>query len=141
MIIIKIMGGFASQLNKYIFGYNIAEFLGAELGLDISDYYRGYFRPLSLCYFCLLYTSLGVVLDENMRKVYTLWVKEDKNIEAETFCRAQELIHVFCKANDKKNIYSKELMEKTLKEMLFTWFLRNKSMKTMLCLLYTSRCV
>ena len=37
---------------------------------------------------------LGVVLDENMRKVYTLWVKEDKNIEAETFCRAQELIHV-----------------------------------------------
>ena len=75
---------------------------------------------------------LGVVLDENMRKVYTLWVKEDKNIEAETFCRAQELIHVFCKANDKKNIYSKELMEKTLKEMLFTWFLRNKSMKTML---------
>ena len=43
-----------------------------------------------------------------------------------------ELIHVFCKANDKKNIYSKELMEKTLKEMLFTWILRNKSMKTML---------
>ena len=61
MIIIKIMGGFASQLNKYIFGYNIAEFLGAELGLDISDYYRGYFRPLSLCYLalpdCKVFTS------------------------------------------------------------------------------------
>lgn len=75
---------------------------------------------------------LGVVLDETMRKVYNSWVKEEKNLEAETFCRAQELIHIFCRANEEKKIYSSDLMEKTLKELLFTWILRNKSMKIML---------
>ena len=38
----------------------------------------------------------------------------------------------FAKPTIKRIFIDKELMEKTLKEMLFTWFLRNKSMKTML---------
>ncbi len=50
MIIMKIVGGFASQLSKYALGYSIAEYLNLELVLDLSDYYCGYFRPYSLCY-------------------------------------------------------------------------------------------
>lgn len=50
MIIMKIMGGFSSQVNKYILGYNLAKILKKELVLDLSDYFDGYFRPYSLCY-------------------------------------------------------------------------------------------
>lgn len=76
--------------------------------------------------------QLGIVLDEKMRKVYTSWVKEEKNIKAETFCQAQKLIYKFCTANKVKQIYNVDLMEKTLKEMLFTWMLRNKSIESII---------
>lgn len=72
---------------------------------------------------------LGVTLDEEMRKVYVSWVKEEKDVKTETFCQAQKLIHEFCRANNEKNVYNNELMKKTLKEMLFTWVLRNKSIE------------
>ena len=75
---------------------------------------------------------LGVDLDEKMRKVYDSWVKEEKDIKAETFCQAQKLIQEFCRANKEKKIYDNALMEKTLKEMLFMWILRNKSMEAMI---------
>jgi len=42
----KIMGGFASQFTKYMLGYLIAQWNHAELILDLSDYFNGYFRPL-----------------------------------------------------------------------------------------------
>lgn len=48
MIIIKIMGGFASQVYKFLLGAKLAEHLQTELMLDISDYYDGYFRPYNL---------------------------------------------------------------------------------------------
>lgn len=48
MVIIKIMGGFASQVYKFFLGAKLAEYLQTELVLDISDYYDGYFRPYSL---------------------------------------------------------------------------------------------
>ena len=48
MIIIKIMGGFASQVYKFFWGAKLAEYLQTELILDISDYYDGYFRPYNL---------------------------------------------------------------------------------------------
>ena len=48
MIIIKIMGGFASHVCKLFFGAKLAEYLQMELMLDISDYYDGYFRPYNL---------------------------------------------------------------------------------------------
>lgn len=57
------MGGFASQVSKYAFGYAIAERLRLELVLDLSDYYRGYFRPYSLCY--LEIPSHCIVTDQN----------------------------------------------------------------------------
>ena len=75
---------------------------------------------------------LGVDVDEKMRKVYDSWVKEEKDIKAETFCQAQKLIQEFCRANKEKKIYDNALMEKTLKEMLFMWILRNKSMEAMI---------
>lgn len=48
MLIIKIMGGFASQVYKFFLGAKLAEYLQTELVLDVSDYYDGYFRPYNL---------------------------------------------------------------------------------------------
>lgn len=48
MIIIKIMGGFASQVYKFILGAKIADVKHMRLVLDVSDYYDGYFRPYCL---------------------------------------------------------------------------------------------
>lgn len=48
MIIVKILGGFASQLGKYLWAKLVAEDMQRELVLDISEYYDGYFRPFML---------------------------------------------------------------------------------------------
>lgn len=48
MIVIKIMGGFASQVYKFLLGAKLADYLQTELILDVSDYYDGYFRPYHL---------------------------------------------------------------------------------------------
>lgn len=53
MVIVKILGGFASQLEKYIFAYKIAQEKRTELVLDVSEYLNGYFRPFMLDYLSL----------------------------------------------------------------------------------------
>ena len=53
MIIMRIFGGMASQIDKYILGREVADHLGTELCLDIHDYVDGYFRPFILEYFTL----------------------------------------------------------------------------------------
>lgn len=53
MIIMRIFGGMASQIDKYILGREVADYLGTELCLDIHDYVDGYFRPFILEYFTL----------------------------------------------------------------------------------------
>lgn len=50
MIIVKILGGFASQLRHYGVGYLLAQSKHTELFLDLSDYVEGYFRPFMLSY-------------------------------------------------------------------------------------------
>lgn len=49
-VIVKILGGFASQLGKYSLGYEIAKKRNDKLVLDLSDYIQGYFRPFMLSY-------------------------------------------------------------------------------------------
>ncbi len=61
MIIVKIMGGFASQLNKFVLGIQLAQYLNTDLAIDIREYFDGYFRPYSLCYLefpkCIMITN------------------------------------------------------------------------------------
>ena len=53
MIIVRIMGGRASQIHKFILGMTCAKGLETELILDLSDYYEGYFRPYRLDALCI----------------------------------------------------------------------------------------
>lgn len=48
MVIVKILGGFASQLRHYGVGYLLAKSKNTDLYLDLSDYVEGYFRPFML---------------------------------------------------------------------------------------------
>lgn len=50
MVIVRILGGFASQLGKYCWGYSLAQMLQTEFAIDISEYLEGYFRPLMIEY-------------------------------------------------------------------------------------------
>lgn len=42
------LGGFASQLRQFSIGLEIAKSLGTTLGIELSDYNKGYFRPYVL---------------------------------------------------------------------------------------------
>lgn len=53
MVIVKILGGFASQLRHYGVGYLLAQSKHTELFIDLSDYVEGYFRPFMLNYVSL----------------------------------------------------------------------------------------
>ena len=46
--VITIDGGFASQLRQFNIGQKIAQKKGLKLGIDISEYKKGYFRPYVL---------------------------------------------------------------------------------------------
>ena len=74
----KIVGGFASQFNKYVLGYALSKRLGTELRLDLSDYHYGYFRPYSLCY--LTIPGHKLIIEKNIKKALP-GVHEVKNSE------------------------------------------------------------
>lgn len=77
MIIMKIMGGFASQFTKYMLGYLIAQWKHAELILDLSDYFNGYFRPFSLCYMDL--PNCRVITDINKTRINNMVLVRNSN--------------------------------------------------------------
>lgn len=70
MIVYKIVGGFASQVFKFIIGYQLAKKIDTDLVLDLSDYYNGYYRPYMLCYLNL--PNVKYVYGENALKMSAL---------------------------------------------------------------------
>ena len=48
MILMRIQGGFASQLIKYVLGYAVSTICNTDYAIDIHDYVEGYFRPFVL---------------------------------------------------------------------------------------------
>lgn len=48
MIIIRMLGGFASQLRQYNIAFEISKAVGTDFGVDLCDYDNGYFRPYVL---------------------------------------------------------------------------------------------
>ena len=75
---------------------------------------------------------LGIQLTETEWEDYLLWVKEAKVSSLEDFNRVNEIMQKMLKFNEKIKIYDSKIMEKTLKQMLYTWVIRNKNMKYIL---------
>ena len=75
---------------------------------------------------------LGVQLSETEWETYQAWVKEIKADSVEEFDKGYEIIYKMLKCNEKSKIYHSKTMEKTLKQMLYTWVIRNKNMNYIL---------
>ena len=75
---------------------------------------------------------LGIRLSETEWEDYLLLVKEAKVNSLDDFNRVYEIIQKMLKCNEKTKIYDSKIMEKTLKQMLYTWIIRNKNMKHIL---------
>lgn len=75
---------------------------------------------------------LGVQLTQYEWEDYQSLVKEAKVNSLEDFNRVYEIIQKMLKINEKTKIYDSKIMEKTLKQMLYTWVIRNKNVKYIL---------
>ena len=75
---------------------------------------------------------LGIQLSETEWQNYQNLVKEAKVNSLEDFDRVYEIIQRMLRSNAGTKIYNSKIMEKTLKQMLYTWVIRNKNMKYVL---------
>lgn len=94
MIIVRIVGGFASQLQKYNFGWELSRAKNTELCLDLSEYMNGYFRPFVLHAFnlpdCRLLTDAKllkgakrITTGEQLLEAFENWHDDDIYISGE----------------------------------------------------------
>lgn len=72
---------------------------------------------------------LGVELNEQEWKDYQLLVQEASAASLDDFRRVKIIIDKMNLSNQRTGIYDVQIMEKTLKQMLYTWIIRNKNMK------------
>ena len=73
--------------------------------------------------------QVGVHLSETEWQDYLLLVREVKVGDLEVFERVNIIIQKLIEGNQKSKIYDSKTLEKTLKQMLYTWVIRNKNMK------------
>ena len=72
--------------------------------------------------------ELGITeLDEDIENTYRVWVREERRENIDSFQKAFQLLDLICSANRKTGKYPQKELECTLREMLYTWFLRAKS--------------
>lgn len=71
---------------------------------------------------------LGIQLSEAEWQMYQALVKEAKVNDLEEFDKVYEIIQKMVECNKKSKIYPSKIMERTLKQMLYTWVIRNKNM-------------
>lgn len=72
--------------------------------------------------------ELGITeLDEDIENTYRAWVREERRENIDSFRKAFHLLDLICNANRKTGKYPQKELEYTLREMLYTWFLRTKS--------------
>lgn len=72
---------------------------------------------------------LGVELNEQEWEDYQLLVREAAVASLDDFERVKKIIDKMILSNQRTGIYDERIMEKTLKQMLYTWVIRNKNMK------------
>lgn len=72
--------------------------------------------------------KLGITdLDAEMKAAYRAWVREERVTEIDSFLKAFQFLELICSANQKAGKYPEKELDRTLREMLYTWFLRTKS--------------
>lgn len=72
---------------------------------------------------------LGVELSEAEWEDYQMLVREVSADSLDDFRRVNDIINKMIESNQCTKVYDVQIMEKTLKQMLYTWVIRNKNMK------------
>lgn len=76
-----------------------------------------------------LLKELNIELNEAEKKYYHKLVQEIKTEEMEDFLQVKILLERILEANKNYKVYDNKKLKNTLYEILFTWVLRNKSVK------------
>lgn len=74
--------------------------------------------------------SLGLQFDEQEWDTLRSWAIEEKSANIKKLFRAKKMIKKFLIANREKKIYPEETLERVLKEQLYLWAIRTKSLKS-----------
>ncbi|MFQ8813151.1 MAG: hypothetical protein ACLR8X_08240 [Gallintestinimicrobium sp.] len=74
---------------------------------------------------------LDISLDEKQRCVGNLGKRNQKRCP-EDYRQAAKLIPLFLEQNQKTKIYAQKELEEELKQLLYQWMIRSKSVKTIL---------
>lgn len=83
-----------------------------------------------------LLKEISITLREEEKKQYHMLVQETKTKEISDFLNVRDILEKIIAANRKVEVYDETLLKDTLYEQLFTWMLRNKSVKICLLLLW-----
>lgn len=85
-----------------------------------------------------LLKEISLSLSEEEKRQYHMLVQETKTKEISDFLRVRDILEKIIAANRKAEVYDEALLKETLYELLFTWMLRNKSVKVCLHLFQIS---
>lgn len=85
-----------------------------------------------------LLKELSLSLSEEENRQYHMLVQETKTKEISDFLHVRDILEKIIAANSKAAVYDEALLKETLYELLFTWMLRNKSVKVCLHLFQIS---
>lgn len=85
-----------------------------------------------------LLKELSLSLSEEEKRQYHMLVQETKTKEISDFLHVRDILEKIIAANRKAEVYDEALLKETLYELLFTWMLRNKSVKVCLHLFQIS---
>lgn len=72
---------------------------------------------------------LGVRFEKGQEELYSLWAQEASGMDAGQFCRTEELIRQIAACNHTKGLYDQKVLERALRELLYTWVIRNRSVR------------
>lgn len=75
---------------------------------------------------------LSVVLTQKQQSAYKAWAQETKQPEMDEVLTAGHIIEAIEKANYGKKYYEEAVLDRKLKQLLYQWVLRSKSIKLLL---------
>ena len=83
-----------------------------------------------------LLNELGVILSADQQRIFDDWVSERRMDKLSDYKRAYKLIELICECNDRINIYDSKKLSIVLRKLLYTWVIRSKDIKTIICFPY-----
>lgn len=72
---------------------------------------------------------VGMQFSEEQKKLMQKIIREERDVSVDTLLACGEVLGKIVEANRKTEVYEQEVLEKTLKKVLYTWAIRSKNIK------------